>query len=193
MRQSTKHVLWILPVVGFGLGLAWAHVFFTGLSETWHKVGNPGEAVVRIIGIRDGRQLLVGTETGRIYSLGFSDLGEVALPPAQVWEIEQQETVDEVSRTEWGKDFLTLPPLFKVEQLYKLEYVYKVEGKGEVKFALAPGGNIWMWTHQIAGLTGLVYYFYPVMGFLACLAVALSIVVIGRLKRKVLGGRHENH
>jgi hypothetical protein len=41
-----------------------------------------------------------------------------------------------------------------------------------------------MWNHQIAGLTGLVFYFYPVMGFLAGLAVVPIVIGVNRLKGK---------
>jgi len=139
---------------------------------------------VRIIGIKEGRKLLVATETGKLYSFGFYYGGEVALPPHLSWEKEQVDTVDTVSHSDWGADFITLPPLSQVEQLYELEYQYKVEGKGEVKFALAADGNLWMWNHQIAGLTGLVYYFYPVMGFLVGSAVALFTKGVNWLKVK---------
>jgi len=80
-----------------------------------------------------------------------------------------------VSHSDLVADFITLPPLFKFEQLYELEYQYKVEGKGRVKFALATDGNLWIWNHKIAGLTALVYYFFPVMGFLVGSAVAMFI------------------
>ena len=120
--------------------------------------------------------MLVATETGKIYSFGFYYRGKVALAPQLSWEKEQLDTVDPVSHFEYyGADFISLPPRFQVEQLYDLQYVYRVEGKGEVKFALASDGNLWMWNHQIAGLTGLVFEFYSVIRFLARLAVALFI------------------
>ena len=56
-----------------------------------------------------------------------------------------------------------------------MEYIYKIEGKGAVKFAVDADGNLWMWKHQIAGLTGLVLYYYPIIGFVAGL---FAIVVI---------------
>lgn len=63
--------------------------------------------------------MLVATETGKIYSFGFYYRGEVALPPQLSWEKEQIEPVDPVSHSDLGADFITLPPLFKVEQLYE--------------------------------------------------------------------------
>ena len=190
-KISTKHLmkfsLWVLPLIGLVLGYAYAHIFFNGLLATWHFVGKPSENIVRIIGIKDGRKLLVATDTGKLYSFGFYYGGEVALPPHLTWEKEQVDTVDTVSHPDWGADFITLPPRFQVEQLYELEYLYKVEGKGEVKFALAADGNIWMWHHQIAGLTGLVYYFYPVIGFLVGLVVALFIKWVNWFKVKTDG------
>ena len=60
-----------------------------------------------------------------------------------------------------------------------------MESKGEVKFALAADGNLWMWNHQIEGLTGAVLFFFcPVMGFLAGLVVVLIVIGVNRLKRK---------
>jgi hypothetical protein len=185
MRRPLKFILWALPLSGIVLGYAWAYIFFHGLSAIWHFVGKPGEAIVRIIGSREGRILLVATETGKIYSFGFLDGEEVALPPNPSWEQEQVDTVDKVFPLQYyGADFYTLPPLFQVKQLYELEYLYRVEGKGAVKFALAADGNLWMWDHQIAGLTGIVFTFYPIMGFLAGAVVALFIVGVNRLKRK---------
>jgi len=60
-----------------------------------------------------------------------------------------------------------------------------VESKGEVKFALAADGNLWMWYHQIEGLTGdALFFFCPVMGFLAGLVIVLIVIGVNRLKRK---------
>jgi hypothetical protein len=194
MKYPLKFILWILPGLGILLGYAYAYLFFHGLLETWHFVGKPDENIVRILGIREARKLLVVTETDKIYSFEFGKIfinefnnyeGEVALPPQPDWEKEEHDTVDPDHRLEYyGADFLTLPPRFRVEQLFDWAYVYKVEGKGEVKFALAADGNLWMWNHQIAGLTGLVFYFYPVMGFLAGLAVVLIVIGVNWLKGK---------
>ncbi len=41
-----------------------------------------------------------------------------------------------------------------------------------------------MWNHQIAGLTGVVFYFDPVMGFLAGLVVVLIVTRVNWLKGK---------
>jgi hypothetical protein len=185
MRRSLKFIPWLLPLLGIVLGYGYAYVFFHGLLETWQFVGKPEEDIARIIGIRDGRKLLIATETGKIYSFEFYYQGQVRLAPQLSWEKEQLDTVDPASRFEYyGADFISLPPPFQVEQLYDLQYVYRVEGKGEVKFALASDGNLWMWNHQIAGLTGLVFDFYPVIGFLVGLAIALFIAGVNWLKRK---------
>jgi hypothetical protein len=68
-----------------------------------------------------------------------------------------------------------LPPPFPVRQQYETAYIYHVEGKGEVKFALAADGNLWLWKHHIAGLTGLVFLYFPPMGFLAGLAIVVIV------------------
>ncbi|HZD41233.1 MAG TPA: hypothetical protein VE131_10955 [Terriglobales bacterium] len=67
MRRSLKFIPWILPFLGIVLGYGYAYVFFRGLLETWQFVGKPDENIVRIIGIKDGRNLLVATETGKFY------------------------------------------------------------------------------------------------------------------------------
>jgi hypothetical protein len=185
MRHIRKYSLWILPILGFVLGLVYADIFYKGIFVTWHFIGKPDENIVRIIGIRDGYKLLVATETGNLFSLGFYDREKEALVPQFTWEREQLDTVDPVTRLNYGgADFVTLPPLFQVKQLYEFEYLYRVEGKGEVKFALATDGNLWIWNHKIAGLTGLVYYFYPVTGLFAGSGVALLIIGVNWLKRK---------
>jgi hypothetical protein len=194
MKYPLKFMLWILPALGIVLGYAYAYLFFHGLLETWHFVGKPDEKIMRILGIREARKLLVATETGKIYSFEFGKIfvnefnhyeGEVALPPQPAWEIEEHDSVDPVRRFEYyGADFFTLPPLFRVEQMYESAYVYKVEGKGEVKFALAADGNLWMWNHRIAGMTGVVFVFYPWVGFLAGLAAVLIVIGVNWLKGK---------
>ena len=62
--------------------------------------------------------------------------------------------------------------------------MYEFEGKGEVKFALAADGNLWTWNHQIEGMTGAVFFFCPVMGFLAGLVVVLIIIGVNWPKGK---------
>ena len=171
---------------GFVLGLILAFITFNGLLSPWHLVGSPGEEIQRILGIQDGQRLIVETAAGKIYSLGFIQKGEVALSPTPVWKQEQQAVVDPHAQIEWGPDFIALPPLFQVEQLYEFGFPYKVEGKSEVRFVLTADGLIWMWDHQVAGLTGLVYYFYPVIGFLAGLNAAILILGINWLGRKSL-------
>ncbi len=198
MNRRLKLILWILPLAGIVLGYAFAYLYYHGLLETWHFVGKPGENIVRIIGIREARQLLVATAKGKIFSFEFGEIffngfhyeGEVALPPQPAWKIEENETVDTVPALQYyGLDFFTLPPLFRVEQLYEMEYLYQEEGKGGVKFALATDGNLWMWDHKIAGLTGVVFFFYPVIGFLVGLAVALFILGVNWLRGIIEAGR----
>ncbi len=185
MGHRLKFTLWILPILGIGFGYACAYLFFHGLLETWHFIGKPDENILRIIGIHESRKLLVATATGEIVSFGFYNKGEVALPPLISWEKELLGPVDPVSHLNYyGADFYTLPPLFQVKQLYKMEYLYDVEGKGEVKFALATDGNLWMWDHQIAGLTGTVFFFYPIFGFLVGSAITLFIIGVNWLKGK---------
>jgi hypothetical protein len=193
MRHPLKLILWVLPVLGFVLGYAYAYMFFHGLLETWRFVGKPDENIARIYGIRQARKLLVATETGNIYSLEFGKIsfngfyyeGEVALPPQPAWEKEEHDTVDPAHPLQYyGADFFTWPPLFQVAQLYEAAYLYNFEDKGEVKFALAADGNLWMWNHQIEGLTGAVYfYFAPVMGFLAGLVVVLIVIGVNWRQR----------
>jgi hypothetical protein len=176
MSRGLKTILWLLPFIGLGLGYLFAYLSFHGFLVTWQRIGKPTEDVVRIIGIRESRRLLVASAAGQLYSFEFAG-PDWGAPPTQIsWVREQDETTDRISSIQYfGADFFTLPPLFRVEQLFELEYIYRFEGKGEVKFALAPDGNIWMWRHQISGLTGLIKIFYPFCGFLVGLAAVFMI------------------
>ncbi|RPI85040.1 MAG: hypothetical protein EHM41_11845 [Chloroflexi bacterium] len=184
---NLKRFLWsgllLLPLLGLLTGYAYAHIFFNGIFAPWHLVGKPGKNIERIIGIRDVEKIIVAAESGDVYSLEFMHQGEVALPSQLLWEAERADMVDSAYSKDWGEDFRTLPPPFSVKQLIMLEYVYKVEGRGEVKFALDDDGNLWMWNHAIAGLTGLVYFFHPVIGLMVGLVVVLVVFGINWLKR----------
>ncbi len=171
-----KFSLWTLPFLGLVLGYVYAYLLFHGLLEIWHRVGKPEESIVQIVGVTDAGTLFVTTETGKVFSLGFTtDDDKMTLSFPLVWNREDHFSGEPISPIQYyGADFFTLPPLFQVKQLYQMEYIYRVEGKGAVKFALDADGNLWMWEHQIAGLTGLVLYYYPVIGFLA----GFTIVVI---------------
>jgi hypothetical protein len=123
-----------------------------------------------------------------------------------VWEREESEATDPLARSAWSPDvltlapasqgirnagvenpsgqaFVTLPPFFQAKQYYGLEYLHRVEGAGLVTFALDPDGDLWMWNHAVAGLAGLVYYYYPAIVFLAGLGVVLLVVGGNRLRR----------
>jgi hypothetical protein len=176
MERRLKFILWALPFLGLALGYAYAYLFFHGLLEIWHFVGKPEENIVQIVDVTDTRDLFVATETGKIFSIAFADAGEMTLSFPLVWNKEDHVSGEPVPSIKYyGADIFTLPPLFEVVQLYQVEYIYDVEGKGAVKFGLDADGNLWMWEHQIAGLTGLVLYFYPVIGFLAGLFAILVI------------------
>jgi hypothetical protein len=192
MKKFSKAILWMIPFLAAVAGYAFAYADYYGLLETWQFVGRPDENIVRIIGIQEGGKLFVSTETGMLYSLetgqlyssGFHYHGAVVLPPKIAWEKEHFEPVALVSpRQPLGPDFVTLPPLFRVNQIYELEYVYRTEGKGEVRYALASDGNLWMWNKEISGLYGLILYFYPFFGFVVGLTVVLVIKGVTWLKR----------
>jgi hypothetical protein len=183
MKHQLKFSLWMLPLLGFVLGYACAYVFFHGLLEVWHLVGKPGEKVVHILGVKDAHHLLVATETGQIFSFRFADAGGATRSLPLMWTREDHDSSEPVPPISYyGADFFTLPPRFQVVQMFQMEYVYKIEGKGAVKFALDADGNVWMWKHQIAGLTGLVFYFYPGMGFSAGLFAVFLVKGIQRLR-----------
>ena len=139
MRHPLKFILWVLPVLGFVLGYAYAYVFFHGLLETWHFVGKPDENIVRIYGIRDARKLLVATETGNIYSLEFGKISfngfyyegkSLSHPNRRGKKKSMILSILLHPLQYYGADFFTWPPLFQVVQLYEAAYLYKYEGKG---------------------------------------------------------------
>jgi len=186
MKLPLKIILWLLPVLGLGLGFAWAYARFNGLFETWRFLGNPGETIVRILGIQDSRRILVATDTGSLYALEFGQGDGVALPAQPEWDAEPLDTVDPFPRVGLGAYYVTWPAPFSVQQIFEREYVYKVEGVGRVMFGLASDGNLWMWYHQNAGLASLVFYFYPVMGLVVGLVAALSTYLVLRAYPKMI-------
>jgi hypothetical protein len=184
MRKHWKYIIWMLPLLGAILGYFLADIEFKGTFKTWRLVGSPSQKIVEILGIRDGRTVVVESEAGSIYSLLFWNGEKARLEPSIQWEKELSASVDRPGKLHYsGADFVTLPPLFRIQQLYEHEYLYRVEGKGEVKFALDSDGNMWMWSHEIAGLTGLVYYYYPVTGLV--LGLALLIILLPRVLLRV--------
>ncbi len=186
MKRSLKFILLILlPVLGYGLGYACAYADYSGLLETWQPARSPGEAIVRIAGMREGSKLIVVTGSGRIYSTRFLSGDEAAQASRLTWQVEQLDKVEPVAPLRYyGADFSIRPPPFHVQQLFDVEYIYAVEGKGEIRFALAPDGSLWMWSHRIAGLTGMVFFFYPAFGVIVGLAAILTVVLAGWIKRK---------
>jgi hypothetical protein len=194
MRRFLIYSFLLLPLIGIGLGYSYAYVYYHGILESWHLIGNPGERIAQILGTRGetgGRKLLVETATGQIYSFVFFELrlpgsyeetfrpdryGIVLLPAHISWEIEENGEVERVQPLIYiGPDFISRRPPSQIEQLHVYDYIYHVEGKGQVKFAMDPEGNLWVWEHKIAGLTGLVFYFYPATGFLIGLAAVVLI------------------
>lgn len=170
MKHLLKFSIWTLPFLGLVLGYVYAYLLFHGLLEIWHRVGGPEEHIVQIIDVTDAGKLFVTTETGKTFSLAFTftDGEKISLSFPMVWNREDHVSGEPMPPIQYyGADFFTLPPLFQVEQLYQIEYIYEWEGKGAVKFALDANGNLWIWEHQIAGLTGLVLYYYPLIGFFA--------------------------
>ena len=65
MRPSRKISPWILPPIGFILGILYAFMIIYGVVAAWHSLGNPGEKIVRIIGMKEGSRIIVSTETGK--------------------------------------------------------------------------------------------------------------------------------
>lgn len=175
MRTFRTLVLWALPVIGMGLGYALAHIDFHGLLISWQLAGRPAENVARIVGIKTGPELLVESQTGRLYSLAWDFSVDTDLPSQNSWENVAEEEVKMVITRDWGEDYVKLPPPFPVMQSYEMEYQYKIEGKGELRAALDGDGDIWVWNHQSAGLAGVVFFFYPAFGFLIGLLIALAV------------------
>ena len=185
VRKFLKIIPWILPLVLLGLGFISAHVLFIGLYQPWQGIGNPGENITQILGIRDGRKVLVKMQTGQVASYTFMDGEEVILPAQSGWQQEQDARVDPIVPLQYyGADFTSLPPLFTVTQLLDYQYIYQEEGKSEVKFALAADGDLWIWHHEIGGLTGIIYFYFPATGFVVGLVISLIFLVGKWLTRK---------
>jgi len=97
MVQRLKFFLWIMLFLGVVLGYAYAFMFFNELLKPWQFVGKPGEKIVQIMGMSEGRKLLVTAKSGNLYSFEFNDEGEEALPSQYRWEKEKIDTVDPIS------------------------------------------------------------------------------------------------
>jgi hypothetical protein len=186
LNPRLRIFLLLLPLLGLGLGYAIAHLDYLGLLNSWHKVGQPGQKIVQILGIRQGRDVLVATESGQFFSLQFFYEGSVELPVLPAWKEETQAAADPPARINYyGVDITNLPPLFKAEQLYEHEYIYRTEGQGKVIFALASDGNLWIWRHELAGLAGLVYFFFPIWGLISGLVIVLVILFVRWFKARL--------
>ena len=170
-------LLSLLALVGLVLGYAWADVQFKGALVPWRHAGSPGEPIASINGIKTPGKLLVTTASGSLYTLEYFQ-NEVDAVYKQVWQAEADSTLDQTPAVRYyGAEFVKKAPPFRAVQLYEHVYIFNIEGKGEIKFAVDPQGDLWVWNHHISGMTGLVYYYYPVIGLFFGTAAALVTAV----------------
>jgi hypothetical protein len=176
MKRRRRFPLWSIPILGIIFGIICAYMFIHGLVVTWHFVGKPTENIARIIGIVGGHSLFVETETGDIYSIEYYNNinGNDFLPLPINWKKESVSNLQpDPQRTPMMK-FVAYPLLFKVKQMYEMQYPL-VEGEFLVKFALSEDGNLWMWNYGQAGMAGISYFIFPVIGFVGGGIIALLI------------------
>ncbi len=180
MKYPGCMIFWVSPILGVILGFIGVYLYLNGFFATWHLVGNPGEQIVRVIGMKDIEKVLVATETGKLYSFKIYPASDRILLTQISWSVEQDDHVIRSPEPERDAGFITLPPLFQVKQSYKFSYFS--EQTGEIKFAIDPGGKIWMWSHRVGGLSGLFYLYIPAGGFFAGILVALVLSLVSWIK-----------
>lgn len=185
MRLLRRFFLILLPLLGICLGYGLAYLEYHGLLVAWQPVGNPGEPIQQILGTQSARRLLVVTQSDKVSSLEFIEQQPRSLLLPANWQTATSTDPDPYRELAYfGADFYPRTPPILPKQIYTHGYIYRVEGKGELRFALAENGNLWVWDHKISGLSGLIFFYYPLFGFLAGLALILLIMGIGYLKQR---------
>ena len=185
MRLLRRFFLFLLPLLGVCLGYGLAYQEYHGLLVAWQPVGNPGEPIQQILGTQAARRLLVVTQSEKVSAQEFAEQQPRSLLLPVNWQ-PALGTDPDVHRelAYFGADFTPRKLPVQVKQIYTHEYIYRVEGKGELRFALAEDGNLWVWDHKISGLSGLIFIYYPLTGLLAGMALILLIMGIGWLKQR---------
>jgi hypothetical protein len=176
LRNRFVFILLILPLLGIVLGILSAFVLIHGLAETWQFVGKPSSKIDKIIGLV-GKDLFVSTDKGEVYYLPML-WGTGNLIPIPVrWVKEENTNIEPDPIRKYGSfDFIALPPLFKVKQIYEID-IPMTEGRSIIKFALSEDGNLWAWQYSTGSLAPLTYFIFPIIGGIAGLILAISILI----------------
>lgn len=178
MRYLRKYSLFIFPLLGLFLGYSLAYLEYHGLLVAWKPIENPGEPIRQILGVQGHQRLLVVTQSEQVFALEFTEQQPHSLLLPADWQAALDPAPDPHREiVYYGADFTPRPSPVRVSQIYKHTYIYRFEGRGELHFVLSEDGNLWVWDHKISGLSGLIFYYYPLIGFLAGLALALLILV----------------
>jgi len=187
-----RYFRFLLPLFGICLGYGLAYLEYHGLLLAWQPVGNPGQHIQQILGTQDARRLLVVTQSDKVSALEFVEQQPRSLLLPANWQPAQSSDLDPHRELVYnGEDFYSRPPPIVPKQVYTHGYIYRVEGKGELGFALDEDGNLWVWDHKISGLSGLIFFYYPLLGLLAGLALILLIMGIGWLKQRSPNSRSD--
>ena len=174
--MKRRYLLFLLPIAGLLLGYLLADIDFRGTNETWHLLGQPGEPVAKIWGVQDSEKLMVEAASGSFYSIPVREGDEMIVQPPGAWRPETGLAIHTPQSVQYyGADFNVKRLTFRPGQVYDYSYIYHVEGKGQAQFAIDPRGSVWIWSHAIGGLDGLVYFFYPVIWFGIGLIAALVL------------------
>lgn len=180
MKRQRRFQLWIIPVLGIFFGIIYAFMFIHGLVVTWHFIGKPDEKIDQIIGIVDGHQLFVRTETGDIYSIDYYHHYRInELSSSIHWKKEEISSIQPDPPRYATMKFVSLPLFVNVKQKYEMSFQIN-EGELLVKFVLSKNGNLWMWNYGQGGMAPLTYFIFPVIGLVggSIFAVIVRLIIL---------------
>jgi hypothetical protein len=173
-----------LIIWGFLLGIFVAFSIETGLYEVWQPIGKPPEEITKIVGA-NSQTVYVQTSSGNSYRYNFFSSTDESVP--SFWEIETGNDYFLYPQNTDSGYFITLPPLFRVNQSLSIHDYLAIENGGIRRFVIDPNGSMWMWRHFSTGM-GIVFLpIFPlagiILGTFAALVWHVIQLIVGRDKR----------
>jgi hypothetical protein len=178
MKQKTFVLVWMLAPLGLLIGFCAAFIYMHGIAETWKSLGKPGENIVHIMGLTDGKDAIVRTDPGQVYSI------ELPLYSKKIGSIQWKKVNSDIPINEsldlGNTSFISPPPLFRVKEFYETD-ISQPEVNAHLKLALSSDGTLWIWQYKIGGIAGVTYVVYPILGFIIGLISAFFINLMREL------------
>ncbi len=168
----------MLAPLGILIGYCVAFIYLHGLAEPWKLVGNPGEKVIDIIGVTEDLRAVFQSESGQVYSIKLprnnESIGYIRWIKAGS-DVQVSESFELIEPR-----FLPPPPLFRIIEVYTIE-IPQIEAHEELKIAFSSDGNVWIWKYIIGGYSPILYYVFPILGFIIGLILAFFITLFRKL------------